>query len=188
MTQLTDIAAFQAATKALSQSNVSEDAILFAIRPCSLGLVLVAINKSGLCAILIGDNAKTLAADLQTRFPKAELIEEDIDCAPLVARVAAFVDDSRSGFDLPLDVQGTDFEVEVWQAIMEIPAGQTASYGEIARRMGAEGAHRAVARACGANRLAVVIPCHRVVRSDGGLSGYRWGVERKRALLNKEAA
>lgn len=162
-------------------------AIRFAIGQCSLGAILVARSDKGVCAILLGDDPDRLARDLQDRFPKAELIGGDAQFEQLVARVVGFVDAPRLGLDLPLDMRGTAFQQRVWQALRDIPAGRTASYAEIARRIGAPAAARAVARACAANAIAVAIPCHRVVRTDGALSGYRWGVERKRALLLREA-
>ena len=161
--------------------------IRFAIGACSLGAILVAQSERGICAILLGDDPDALARDLQDRFPHAELIGGDADFEELVAKVVGFVEAPRIGLDLPLDVRGTAFQQRVWQALREIPAGQTASYTEIAHRIGAPKSVRAVAQACAANTLAVAIPCHRVVRNDGALSGYRWGVERKSALLNKEA-
>ncbi len=160
--------------------------ILFAVGECSLGSVLVACSQKGVCAILLGDTAEKLLDDLQSMFPQAELIGGDEAFEALVARVVGFVDAPRLGLDLPLDIQGTAFQERVWQALRDIPAGQTASYREIAETIGAPTSFRAVAQACGANALAVAIPCHRVVRSDGGLSGYRWGIERKRALLELE--
>lgn len=161
--------------------------IRFAIGECSLGAILVAQSERGVCAILLGDDPDALARDLQDRFPRANLIGGDSDFEQLVATVVGFVETPGIGLDLPLDVRGTAFQQRVWQALREIPAGATASYTEIANRIGCPSAVRAVAQACGANALAVAIPCHRVVRSDGSLSGYRWGVERKRALLDKEA-
>ncbi|WP_024304172.1 bifunctional DNA-binding transcriptional regulator/O6-methylguanine-DNA methyltransferase Ada [Pseudogulbenkiania sp. MAI-1] len=161
--------------------------IHFAIAQCSLGAILVAQSERGVCAILIGDDPDALARDLQDRFPRAELISGDAGFDQLVAKVVGFVEAPGLGLDLPLDVRGTAFQRRVWQALREIPAGSTASYTEIARRIGAPKAVRAVAGACAANALAVAIPCHRVVRTDGSLSGYRWGVERKRALLEREA-
>ncbi len=161
--------------------------IRFAVGECSLGSILVAASERGVCAILLGDDPDALARDLQDRFPKAELIGADAAFEQLVATVVGFVEMPGRGLDLPLDVRGTAFQQRVWQALREIPAGTTASYAEIAQRIGAPKAVRAVAGACAANALAVAIPCHRVVRSDGGLSGYRWGVERKRALLEREA-
>jgi AraC family transcriptional regulator of adaptative response/methylated-DNA-[protein]-cysteine methyltransferase len=161
--------------------------IRFAVGQCSLGAILVAATASGVCAILLGDDADRLARDLQDRFPRASLVGGDARFESLVARVVGFVEAPRVGLDLPLDVRGTAFQQRVWQALREIPAGRTASYAEIAMRAGAPRSARAVAAACAANALAVAIPCHRVVRTDGKLTGYRWGVERKRTLLEREA-
>ena len=161
--------------------------IRFAIGECSLGSILVAQSERGVCAILMGDDPEELARHLQDRFPRANLIGGDAEFEQLVAKVVGFVEAPRLGLDLPLDVRGTAFQQRVWQALREIPAGETVSYAEIAKRIGSPKSVRAVAQACGANTLAVAIPCHRVVRNDGGLSGYRWGVERKRALLEREA-
>lgn len=161
--------------------------IRFAVAQCSLGAIVVAHSGQGLCAILLGDDPDALVRDLQDRFAQAQLVGGDADFEALVAQVVAFVEAPGVGLALPLDVQGTAFQQRVWQALRTIPAGQTASYAEIAQRIGAPTATRAVAQACGANALAVAIPCHRVVRSDGALSGYRWGVERKRVLLEREA-
>jgi AraC family transcriptional regulator of adaptative response/methylated-DNA-[protein]-cysteine methyltransferase len=161
--------------------------IRFAIGECSLGAILVAQSERGVCAILMGDDPDALARDLQDRFPRADLVGGDAVFEELVAKVVGFVEAPNRGLDLPLDLRGTAFQQRVWQALCEIPAGVTASYTEIAQRIGLPKAVRAVAQACGANALAVAIPCHRVVRNDGGLSGYRWGVERKRALLAREA-
>ena len=162
--------------------------IRFAVGECSLGSILVAATDKGVCAILFGDDPDDLLRDLQDRFDKAELIGGDADFEALVATVVGFVEQPRLGLDLPLDVRGTAFQQRVWQALREIPAGQTASYAQVAEQIGKPSAVRAVAQACAANALAVAIPCHRVVRNDGALSGYRWGVERKRALLDREAA
>ena len=162
--------------------------IRYAVGPCSLGSVLVAQSDRGICAILLGDDADALARDLQRRFPRARLQRGEAAFATHVAQVVAFVEAPRLGLALPLDVRGTAFQQRVWQALQAIPAGQTASYAEIAQRIGAPTAVRAVAQACAANALAVAVPCHRVVKSDGGLSGYRWGVERKQALLARESA
>lgn len=160
--------------------------IRFALAECSLGSILVAATGRGVCAILMGDDPDALARDLQDRFPRAELIGGDAEFERLVAKVLGFVETPALGLDLPLDVRGTAFQQRVWQALRQIPAGETASYTDIARRIGAPKSVRAVAQACAANALAVAIPCHRVVRNDGRLSGYRWGVERKRALLERE--
>jgi len=153
---------------------------------CSLGSILVAQSERGVCAIMMGDDPDALARELQDRFPRAQLIGGDAGFEQLVARVVGLVEAPGVGLDLPLDVRGTAFQQRVWQALREIPAGETVSYTELARRIGAPKSVRAVAQACGANRLAVAIPCHRVVRNDGALSGYRWGVERKRTLLERE--
>ena len=162
--------------------------IRFAVGECSLGSILVAATERGICAILLGDDPEALAHRLQDEFPNAELIGGDSDFERQVARVVGFVEAPALGLDLPLDVRGTAFQQRVWQALRELPGWATASYAEIARRVGAPRSVRAVAQACGANRLAVAIPCHRVVRSDGTLSGYRWGVDRKAALLAAEAS
>jgi len=162
--------------------------IRFAIGQCALGAILVAQSELGVCAIALGDDPDALARDLQDQFPQARLIGGDPAFEQLVAKVVGFVEAPGLGLDLPLDVRGTAFQQRVWQALREIPAGATASYTEIARRIGSPKSVRAVAQACGANALAVAIPCHRVVRSDGSLSGYRWGVERKSALLEREAS
>jgi AraC family transcriptional regulator of adaptative response/methylated-DNA-[protein]-cysteine methyltransferase len=161
--------------------------IRFAVGECSLGSILVARSERGVCAILLGDDADELARDLQNRFPRAELIGGDAEFEQLVSRVVGFVEAPALGLELPLDVRGTAFQQRVWQALRMIPVGSTASYADIAQRIGSPKSVRAVAQACGANALAVAIPCHRVVRHDGALSGYRWGVERKRALLAREA-
>jgi AraC family transcriptional regulator of adaptative response/methylated-DNA-[protein]-cysteine methyltransferase len=147
----------------------------------------VAQSERGVCAILLGDDPDALARDLQDRFPNATLVGGDHTYEQRVAQVVGFVEAPALGLDLPLDVRGTAFQQRVWRALRDIPAGSTASYSEIARRIGSPKAVRAVAGACAANMLAVAIPCHRVVRHDGELSGYRWGVTRKRALLDREA-
>ena len=168
------------------RSGGANTEIRFAIGECSLGSILVARSERGICAISLGDDPEALARDLQDRFPHARLIGDDAGFAALVARVVGFVETPNVGLDLPLDVRGTAFQQRVWQALREIPPGSTASYAEIALRIGAPKSVRAVAQACGANPLAVAIPCHRVVRQDGNLSGYRWGVQRKQALLERE--
>ncbi|WP_426133265.1 bifunctional DNA-binding transcriptional regulator/O6-methylguanine-DNA methyltransferase Ada [Pseudomonas sp. PWP3-1b2] len=160
--------------------------IHFAVGQCSLGAILVAQSQRGVCAILLGDDPDALLRDLQDTFPKADLVGADSDFEQLVAHVVGFVEAPALGLNLPLDLRGTAFQERVWQALREIPVGSTASYAQIAQRIGAPTAFRAVAQACGANCLAVAIPCHRVVRSNGELSGYRWGVERKRQLLARE--
>jgi AraC family transcriptional regulator of adaptative response/methylated-DNA-[protein]-cysteine methyltransferase len=161
-------------------------AIRFAVGQCSLGAILVAQSYRGICAILLGDDPDQLVRDLQDQFPKAQLLGCDERFERLVAEVVGFVEAPSVGLNLPLDVQGTAFQERVWRALREIPPGATVSYAELAVRIGAPKAARAVAQACGANRIAVAIPCHRVIRRDGDLSGYRWGVERKSALLERE--
>ncbi len=162
--------------------------IRFAVAATTLGAVLVAATEAGVCAILLGDDADRLVRDIQDMFPNAELIGADPGFEATVARVIAQIEDSSRRFDLPLDVRGSAFQIEVWNALSKIPHGSTATYAGIAAALGRPSAVRAVAQACASNRLAVVVPCHRVVRSDGNVSGYRWGVERKKALLQREAA
>ncbi len=162
-------------------------AMRFAVGECSLGSILVAASTRGICAILLGDDPDALTRSLQDQFPKAELVGGDAAFEQLVAKVVGFVEAPALGLDLPLDLRGTAFQQRVWRALREIPAGSTASYSEIAHRIGAPKSVRAVGQACGANRIAIAIPCHRVVRTDGDLSGYRWGIDRKRALLAREA-
>ena len=164
------------------------ETLRFAVGQCSLGAILVASSARGIAAILIGDDPDPLVRELQDRFPRAGLLGDDTAYEALVARTIGFVDSPRTGLDLPLDIRGTAFQRRVWQALQTIPAGTTVTYGDIASRVGAAGAARAVASACAANPLAVAVPCHRVVRHDGTLSGYRWGVERKRMLIEREAA
>lgn len=160
--------------------------IRFAVGECSLGSILVATSERGVCAILLGDDPEELTHDLQDRFPRANLIGGDAGFEQLVAEIVGFVEAPTLGLDLPLDVRGTAFQQRVWQALLNIPAGSTATYTDIAKQIGLPTSARAVAQACGANALALAIPCHRVVRTDGALSGYRWGVERKRTLLKRE--
>jgi AraC family transcriptional regulator of adaptative response/methylated-DNA-[protein]-cysteine methyltransferase len=162
-------------------------AIRFAIGECSLGAILVAATEKGVCAITFGDDPDALLRDLQDRFLKAQLIGGDKGFEQLVAKVVGFIEAPALGLDLPLDIRGTAFQQRVWQALREIPAGTTTTYTEIARRIKRPKAVRAVGAACAANAIAVAIPCHRVVRNDGALAGYRWGVERKRSLLAREA-
>lgn len=162
--------------------------IKFAVGDCSLGSVLVAQSAKGVCAILLGDDPDALVRDLQDRFPRATLVGGDRAFEQTVAKVIGLIEMPARRLDLPLDVRGTAFQQQVWQALRAIPPGTTASYAEIAARVGAPNGARAVAQACAANTLAVAIPCHRVVRTDGSLSGYRWGVQRKRSLLEREGA
>lgn len=162
--------------------------VCFATGQSSLGAVLAARTERGFCAILLGDDPEELIEDLGRRFPKAKLLAGDASFEQVVAQAIALVESPALGLALPLDIQGTAFQQRVWQALRKLPAGTTASYAELAGSLGLPGASRAVAQACAANPLAVAIPCHRVVRSDGGLAGYRWGVDRKRTLLAREAA
>jgi AraC family transcriptional regulator of adaptative response/methylated-DNA-[protein]-cysteine methyltransferase len=162
--------------------------IRFAVGECWLGAILVAATRKGVCAIEFGDDPEKLVRAFQDRFPKASLIGGDKEFEAQVARVVGFVEAPKRGLDLPLDIRGTAFQQRVWDAISAIPAGSTATYAELATRIGAPKAVRAVASACASNAIAVAIPCHRVMRTDGSLSGYRWGVQRKRALLDREKA
>jgi AraC family transcriptional regulator of adaptative response/methylated-DNA-[protein]-cysteine methyltransferase len=180
--------AFLGMTPTMFRDGGADAKIRFAVGQCSLGAILVAASTKGVCAILLGDDPEALVRDLQDRFSKATLVGADPTFETLVAKVVGFVEAPSLGLGLPLDVRGTAFQQRVWNALSKIPVGSTASYADVAVKIGAPKAVRAVAQACGANALAIAIPCHRVVRSDGGLSGYRWGVERKRTLLAREAA
>jgi AraC family transcriptional regulator of adaptative response/methylated-DNA-[protein]-cysteine methyltransferase len=166
----------------------AKEVLAFAVAQCSLGAVVVASSTKGVAAILLGDDPDALVRDLQDRFPKADWIGGDACYEALVAKVIGFVEGPERGLDLPLDVRGTAFQRRVWQALRDVPAGETTTYAEIAKRIGSPKSTRAVAATCAANNLAVAIPCHRVIRHDGTLAGYRWGVERKRALLEREGA
>jgi AraC family transcriptional regulator of adaptative response/methylated-DNA-[protein]-cysteine methyltransferase len=159
-----------------------------AIEPSSLGLVLVAGGDAGICAVLLGDDAASLRRDLERRFPRAILREADAAFQLQVSTVVAYVEDRERTLDLPLDFRGTPFQRQVWEALRQIPAGATASYRDLAEKVGRPQAVRAVGQAVAANPFAVIVPCHRAIRSDGSLSGYRWGVERKRLLLAREEA
>ncbi len=169
------------------RSGASGEQIRFALGECVLGTILVAASETGVCAILLGDDPEALLRDLEARFPKAQLIGGDKSFEATIAKVVGFVDAPQLGLELPLDARGTAFQHRVWEALRKIPLGQTVSYADIANRIGSPKSVRAVAGACAANPLAIAIPCHRVVRTDGGLSGYRWGIERKRALLKRES-
>lgn len=160
--------------------------IHFAVGESDLGMVAVAASQQGVCAIVLGEDRAQLINELQHYFPKATLVAGDEACKNWLAEVVRFVATPTIGLDLPLDIQGTAFQQRVWQALCEIPVGETASYTEIAQRIDTPKAVRAVAGACAANKLALAIPCHRVIRQDGSLSGYRWGIERKQALLMRE--
>jgi AraC family transcriptional regulator of adaptative response/methylated-DNA-[protein]-cysteine methyltransferase len=165
----------------------ANEEIRFAVGESSLGAILVASSKKGVVAIFIGDDPDGLIRRLQDKFPKAWLLGGDADYESLVARVVGFVEAPSLALDLPLDVRGTAFQQRVWQTLREIPIGQTVSYSEIARKIRTPKAVRAIAGACAANNIALAIPCHRVVRNDGSISGYAWGIERKRALIEREA-
>jgi len=169
------------------RSGGAGESIRFAVGQCTLGSILVAATETGICAVQLGDDPDGLVRELQDRFPKARLNGAQADFERWVAKVVGLVEAPALGLDLPLDVRGTAFQQRVWEALRRIPAGSTATYAEIARRIGAPKSVRAVGRACASNAIAVAIPCHRVVRTDGSLSGYRWGVERKRALLARES-
>jgi AraC family transcriptional regulator of adaptative response/methylated-DNA-[protein]-cysteine methyltransferase len=160
--------------------------IQFAVGECSLGSILVALSPRGVCSITLGDDPNLLTEDLQRRFPKAQLHPGDRRFKSVIAQVIGFVEAPRLGLSLPLDIRGTAFQERVWRELRKIPAGETRSYAEIAQRIGSPKSYRAVARACAQNPIAVAIPCHRVVRNDGTLSGYRWGIDRKRELLRRE--
>jgi AraC family transcriptional regulator of adaptative response/methylated-DNA-[protein]-cysteine methyltransferase len=155
---------------------------------CSLGYVGIAMSERGLCALAFGDSAKVAREAVQSRFPKAELRDAPAQLHGALARVVALVEEPSAALDLPLDIRGTAFQERVWQALRKIPAGSTRSYSEVATSIGKPTAQRAVAQACGANKIALAIPCHRVVASDGGVGGYAFGVKRKKVLLAKEAA
>lgn len=167
--------------------NACGELIRFAIGPSSLGKVLVASSNTGVVCILIGDQLESLVEDLRTRFPGANVVPAAGDYQHLMDRVIDHVENPATPFDAPLDIRGTPFQRQVWSALQAIPAGKTVTYSDIAFDLGAPKAVRAVAGACAANKIAIVIPCHRVVRNDGSLSGYRWGVARKEALIQREA-
>jgi AraC family transcriptional regulator of adaptative response/methylated-DNA-[protein]-cysteine methyltransferase len=164
------------------------DSIRFAVGRCSLGAVVVGTSAKGICAILLGNDAAATVSDLRERFPDAEPVGDRQGFEPVLAQVVAFIEAPARGLDLPLDPRGTAFQRRVWKALCEIPVGSTATYSDIARQLGAPKEAYLVGEACAANPIAVAIPCHRVVRKDGTLAGYRWGIKRKRALLQREAA
>ena len=165
---------------------MSRPTLRYGVLDTSLGLMLIGMTDRGVCAILLGDDRTSLERELSRRFPSVVIREGGAELAGHISSVAKFVDDPDSPWTIPLDVAGTEFQRRVWNALTEIPPGSTATYSEVASRIGAKDARRAVAQACGANPIAIAIPCHRVVRSDGSLGGYRWGLERKRALLARE--
>jgi AraC family transcriptional regulator of adaptative response/methylated-DNA-[protein]-cysteine methyltransferase len=164
------------------------ETIRFAVDECSLGTVVAATSAKGICAILLGDDAAAAVSDLRDRFPEAQPSGDDLGFEQVMAKVVRFIEAPAAGLDLPLDLRGTAFQRRVWKALCGIPAGSTATYSEIARQLGAPKEAYLVGEACAANPIAVAIPCHRVVRKDGTLAGYRWGYKRKRALLQREAA
>ena len=171
-----------------SISGNANGVIRFAFGESSVGSILVAKSGQGVCAILLGDDRRDLARELRRRFPQSPLVEGPADLQRHVAEIVAFVDTPAKGLDLPLDLRGTALQRRVWQALRDIPVGETASYTKVAESIGSPKSARAVAQACASNPVALAVPCHRVVRNDGAPSGYRWGVERKQALLEREAA
>lgn len=173
--------------KAAAKTTASGDRIQYAVGRCSLGLLLVAESARGLCAILLGDDETALVDDLRSRFPHAAIAVATGGMPDVLPDVVKLIETPGIPISVALDPRGTSFQRKVWQALCDIPAGETASYAEVAQRIGAPGSARPVAQACAANPLAVAIPCHRVVRNDGSVSGYRWGVDRKRALLARES-
>jgi AraC family transcriptional regulator of adaptative response/methylated-DNA-[protein]-cysteine methyltransferase len=171
-----------------NHAGEADDIIQYGIGESSLGSVLVARSDKGLCAVLIDTDPHALERDLRGRFPNTKFVGADAGFEKLVSKVVRFVEDPSRNLDVPLDERGTDFQRHVWKALCEIPLGSTASYTDVANKIGQPKSARAVAQACSANSMAVVIPCHRVVRSDGRMSGYRWGAERKKILLQREAS
>ncbi|MGI8546313.1 MAG: methylated-DNA--[protein]-cysteine S-methyltransferase [Gemmatimonadaceae bacterium] len=169
-----------------SKTRSDTAALQFTVVESSLGLVLVARTARGVCAVLIGDDRDELRRNLRERFPAETISDGDAEMSTLAGRVIDLIESPAGDLDVPLDVRGTEFQRLVWQALREVPAGSTASYTDIAVRIGLPKSVRAVAQACAANPLAVIVPCHRIVKRDGQLSGYRWGIERKRKLLEKE--
>ena len=182
----TTVAGVYADADKVSAAGKQQNELRFALAESSLGTILVAASEKGVCAISLGSDPEQLQQDFQDRFANAGLIRGGEDFDAWVASVVAFVEAPGIGLSLPLDIRGTAFQQRVWQALTEIPLGTTLSYTELAERIGSPKAVRAVARACATNPIALAIPCHRVVRSDGALSGYRWGVERKRVLIERE--
>lgn len=183
-----DATEFLGMTPTQFRSGGANSQVHFAIGQCSLGAILVAMSPRGVVAITLGDNPAPLIEDFQERYPAASLIAGDAAFESHIATIIAYVEAPTLGLDLPLDIQGTAFQLRVWQALQQIPIGATRTYSEIAIAIGAPKSARAVARACASNKIALAIPCHRVIRQDGGISGYRWGVERKRAILTREAS
>ncbi len=186
--------AYEAATGALGMTPAVRrkggegETIRFVTVTTPLGWALVAATRRGVCLTALGDDRERLAAAVRERFPAAEVVTEDPGLRDWAERIVRFITEPSHTLDLPLDIRGTAFQARVWRALQKIPLGQTATYSEIARALGQPRAVRAVARACAANDLALLVPCHRVIREDGDLAGYRWGIERKRALLARERA
>lgn len=170
------------------QRGGAETIIRYGIVPCTLGMLLLAATDKGICSIELGDCTQDLAGALRRQFPRAQLVSMDAQVEQWLREIVQFIERPHSALQLPLDIQGTVFQRQVWQALRDIPLGTTASYTEIAVRIGKPNAVRAVATACASNRLALAIPCHRVIRGNGELAGYRWGIERKQQLLQREAA
>ncbi|PZU98932.1 MAG: hypothetical protein DCE90_03765 [Pseudanabaena sp.] len=169
-----------------SKNNAKNQKIRFAFENTNLGWVIVAATVRGICAIALGDSPDELVSEIHRRFPQAEFCDDDLIFQQWVAGVISMIKTPKSRVNLPLDIQGTAFQQQVWQILQAIPVGSTLSYQQVAIQIGKPKAFRAVASACAANKLAIAIPCHRVVGSNGSLSGYRWGVERKQALLELE--
>ncbi|AWM92473.1 cysteine methyltransferase [Pseudomonas sp. 31-12] len=167
---------------------MSTSSIRYISGTSSLGLLLLAFSAEGLCALLLGDDLITLEQDLARRFPGLPTPQRDESLMPALEQTLRHLEDPRIALDLPLDLTGSVFQRRVWEILRQIPLGETASYRDIAQRLGKPGAFRAVANACGANPVAVIVPCHRVLRQDGSLGGYRWGLERKRQLLDREVS
>lgn len=167
--------------------NIYSENIRYAMGLCTLGNILAASSEKGVCAIFLGDDCEALMNELRAAYPRAQLTNQQHTLQNLMEKIAAFIDAPATGVSFGLDIRGTDFQQRVWHALSAIPAGETRTYQQIATALGDAGAVRAVAGACAANVLAVAVPCHRVVRKDGSLSGYRWGIERKRQLLDQEA-
>lgn len=186
--------AYEAATRGIGMSPGAYRrggaglVIRYAFAPSALGLVLAGATDAGLCCAMLADDEAILTAALRDEFPSADLRRDEAAVGERAARIAAYVDGIGDMPRLPLDLQGTAFQRRVWEALLRIPAGATATYSDVAREIGAPTSQRAVANACGDNHLAIVVPCHRVVRTDGGLGGYKWGVDRKRRLLEREGA
>jgi AraC family transcriptional regulator, regulatory protein of adaptative response / methylated-DNA-[protein]-cysteine methyltransferase len=174
-------------TPAATHADIAVDILSYATGECALGRVLVARGVDGVCAILIGAEHDEVEADLAARFPQAMLVVNEAVVHDDLAKVIRFVDNPAAGLNLTLDMRGTPLHRRVWEKLRAIPVGRTVTYTELARWISPLTSARVVAGACAANLIALAIPCHRVVRSDGDLAGYRWGIERKRELIRKEA-